>query len=57
MAVWRCELCGRVYTQAEIEELCWYDGLRCDEPDADQNEHDDVRCGGVVSLEKAQETT
>ena len=52
MSRWQCEICGRIYTQAEVEELCWYDGLRCEEPAEECNEHDDVRCGGIVSFRK-----
>jgi hypothetical protein len=44
-----CEICGCIYTIAEMKELDWYDGLRCNEPDEDWTEHDDVRCGGIVN--------
>jgi rubredoxin len=52
---WQCEICGRIYTQEELKALCWYDGLRCEAPAEEWNEHNDVRCGGIVTLKKETE--
>lgn len=51
---WCCDRCGKAYTREEFENLYWYDGVRCEEPDPDKDD-DDVRCGGIVTHIKKEE--
>ena len=44
---YKCDDCGKIYTQAEVEGLDWYDGLRCNESALEEEEHG-ICCGGLV---------
>lgn len=46
-SVWKCDTCGKNYSQVEADKLQWYDGLRCGEKALE--EEPGVCCGGLVT--------